>query len=111
MGVNRASVRCASGWQCMAFALGGAALGACGGGGDTGVDAGVPMGDPATGPGGGRNLTCGRSSFPPNATFYQDISAAPIDVESGTIMAALESRNWGDSGDRQTLGIDFSFEV
>jgi serine/threonine-protein kinase len=76
------------------------------------IDAGPsPTGDPATGPGGGNNLTCGGSSFPPNATFYQDISSATVDGESATIMAALDARKWGDPADRQTLGIDFSFEV
>lgn len=70
-----------------------------------------PTGDPATGPGGGSNLTCGHSSFPSNATLYQDISAAPVDSRSGAIMGALDARGWGDSSDRQTLGIDFSFEV
>ncbi|HMG24670.1 MAG TPA: hypothetical protein VK607_25210 [Kofleriaceae bacterium] len=81
-------------------------------GADGGTDPGSPpTGDPATGPGGGRNLTCGRSSFPPDATFYQDISGAALDPESHAIMAALDARNWGDPGDRQTLGIDFSFAV
>ncbi|HEX3762515.1 MAG TPA: hypothetical protein VHW23_27625 [Kofleriaceae bacterium] len=69
-----------------------------------------PTGDPATGPGGGRNLTC-QASFPPDAMLYQDISGAAVDAESAMIMAALDARNWGDPGDRQTLGIDFSFEV
>jgi hypothetical protein len=79
--------------------------------GDAPDEGGTPTGDPATGPGGGRNLTCGRSSFSPDATFYQDISSAMLDVESRKIMRALEASNWGDPGDRQTLGIDFSFEV
>jgi hypothetical protein len=79
------------------------------GGGDDG--GGTPTGDPATGTGGGRNLTCSRSSFSPGALFYQDISSAALDVESARILAALDASNWGDSGDRQTLGIDFSFEV
>jgi serine/threonine-protein kinase len=70
-----------------------------------------PTGDPATGPGGGSNLTCGHASFPSGATLYQDISAAAVDPVSPTIMAALDARNWGDAGTRETLGIDFSFEV
>jgi serine/threonine-protein kinase len=70
-----------------------------------------PPGDPATGPGGGRNLTCGGASFSPDAMPYQDISHAAADPESGTILDALDARNWGDSGDRQTLGIDFTFEI
>jgi len=69
-----------------------------------------PTGDPATGPGGGSNLICNHSSFPPNATLYQDISAAPVDSQSKAIMAALDARNWGDPSERQTLGVDFSFE-
>jgi hypothetical protein len=117
MGVTMAAVRCVvRRWNSAALALvvglGVAPAFGCGGGDDAGDDGGQPpIGDPATGPGGGRNLTCGRSSFPPNATFYQDISAAEVDSESAKILSALESRNWGDSGDRQTLGIDFSFEV
>jgi hypothetical protein len=69
-----------------------------------------PTGDPATGPGGGSNMACGRSSFPSTATLYQDISAAAVDSQSKAILGALDARNWGDPGDRQTLGIDFSFE-
>jgi len=111
MGANRPPARCAATtWKRAALALVVAPALACGGG-ETGVDAGVPMGDPATGPGGGFNVTCGHSSFPSNATLYQDISAAPLDVESATIMSALDKRSWGDPGDRPTLGIDFSFEI
>jgi serine/threonine-protein kinase len=106
---DRSSVRCAAiGWKhtvvvaavCIAPLLG------------CGADPGAPpTGDPGTGTGGGGNLTCGHSSFPSNATLYQDISTAAVDSQSATIMGALDARNWGDSGDRQTLGIDFSFEV
>src|SRR5205085_4320900 len=78
--------------------------------GETG-DAGVPTGDPATGPGGGRNLACGGASFSPEATMYQDITAAVLDPESHAILAALDASGWGDASDRTTLGIDFSFEV
>jgi hypothetical protein len=83
----------------------------CGDATEDGDPGGTPTGEPATGPGGGSNLTCGRASFSPNATLYQDISKATVDVESSTILAALDARGWGDEGDRQTLGIDFSFEV
>ena len=105
------SVRCAATrWKRAAVM---AVLGmapALGCGGETGgtVDA---TGDPATGPGGGSNMTCGHASFPSDAMLYQDISGAAVDVESGTILGALDGRGWGDQGDRQTLGIDFSFEV
>jgi hypothetical protein len=95
----------------IAVAMAAVTVGCDGAGGETSGDAGVPMGDPATGPGGGRNLTCGGSSFSPEATLYQDISAAVLDPESHTIMAALDARGWGDASDRTTLGIDFSFEV
>ena len=88
-----------------------AALPGCGSGmmGDDVVP--EPTGDPATGPGGGSNLTCGHASFPSNATLYQDISGAPPDPESAKILGALDARNWGDPGERQTLGIDFSLEI
>lgn len=109
MVVDRAVI----GWK-LAVAAGVAMLG-CGtepgstGPGSTGPIS-PPTGDPATGPGGGSNLTC-RASFPPDAMLYQDISGAAVDAGSAAIMAALDARNWGDPGDRQTLGIDFSFEV
>src|SRR4051812_34176787 len=102
---DRSSVRCtAVGWKRATVAAVAwiAPLVACGT---------PPTGDPATGVGGGGNMTCGHSSFPSNATLYQDISAAAVDSESPAIMGALDARNWGDPGDRQALGIDFSFEV
>ena len=74
-------------------------------------DAGAVTGDPATGPSRGMNLICGGASFPPSAILYQDISAATVDPESAMIMAALDASNWADSGARQSLGIDLSFEV
>ena len=114
MVVDRSSVRCRStGWKRTAVAavVGIASLVGCGmdpGASDPGTP---PTGDPGTGPGGGGNLTCGHSSFPSNATLYQDISAAATDPQSSTIMNALDARNWGDPSERQTLGVDFSFEV
>jgi serine/threonine-protein kinase len=45
------------------------------------------------------------------AVFYQDISKAAVDSESATILGALQTSGWGDTGKRTTLGIDFSFEV
>lgn len=106
-------VRCTViGWKRTAVAAVAGIASLVGCGTDPGMSPGTPpTGDPATGPGGGSNLTCGHSSFPSNATLYQDISAAAVDPESSTIMAALDVHNWGDSTDRQTLGIDFSFEV
>jgi len=70
-----------------------------------------PTGDPATGPGGGSNLNCGGASFPPNATFYQDISNATLDPLSAPIIDELQTRGWGTDPDRTTLGIDFSFNL
>jgi hypothetical protein len=85
------------------------AVAACGG--MSGGEIAPSAGDPATGPGGGHNLTCGGASFPPDATFYQDISAAAVDAESAKIVGALDGRGWGDAGGRQTLGVDFSFAI
>jgi hypothetical protein len=45
------------------------------------------------------------------AIFYQDISQASVDSESKTLLDALQAKGWADAGKRQTLGIDFSFEV
>jgi len=75
------------------------------------ADAPMAGGNPATGPGGGQNLACGGSSFPPNSTIYQDMYDAVVDVESTTIMDALDAIGWADPGARQDLGIDFSFEI
>src|SRR5262244_2184901 len=111
MVANRSPVRRKLSWWMRAAAVAVAPLLACGtepGGTDPG---GPPTGDPATGPGGGSNLTCGGSSFPPNATFYQDISQADLDPESGAIMAALDRDGWANPPARQNLGIDFSFEI
>lgn len=114
MGANQTTTGCAARrWSRVAVAiLVAAAPAACDGpGGETAGDAGVATGNPATGPGGGRNLACGGASFAPEATLYQDISAAVLDPESHAIMAALDASSWGDASDRTTLGIDFSFEV
>src|SRR5262245_22492280 len=75
------------------------------------ADGAPATGNPATGPGGGSNLTCEGSSFPPNSTFYQDIFDAPADAESPTIMGHLDDIGWADPPARQDLGIDFSFEI
>lgn len=114
MGADRSSVRCTIiGWKRPAVATVAciASLSGCGTGPGAMPPGTPPTGDPATGPGGGSNLTCNHSSFPPDAALYQDISAAAVDPESSTIMAALDARSWGDSNERQTLGIDFSFEI
>jgi serine/threonine-protein kinase len=47
----------------------------------------------------------------PTAVFYQDVSKAALDSESKTILDALQASGWGDPGKRQTLGVDFSFEI
>ncbi len=46
-----------------------------------------------------------------SAVFYQDISSSAVDAESATVLSALETSGWGDAGKRQTLGVDFSFEI
>jgi serine/threonine-protein kinase len=43
--------------------------------------------------------------------IYQDISTAAHDGESMKIMAALDTTGWADPPARQSLGIDFSFEI
>src|ERR1041385_7668050 len=108
MMANRPSRWRSSQWKRAAVTVGLAAVVGCG---DPDGPVEPPTGDPATGTGGGSNLTCGHASFSPDALLYQDISRAAVDVESATILRALDGRNWGDPGDRQTLGIDFSFEV
>ncbi|HEY1587859.1 MAG TPA: hypothetical protein VGH63_19300, partial [Polyangia bacterium] len=42
-------------------------------------------------------------------TFYQDISGAQVDNESGSVMSALQTSGWGDGGAK--LRIDVSFAV
>jgi hypothetical protein len=111
MVANRSPARrAARRWACAAVVVVGISPG-LGCGTEAGGMTEPSMGDPATGPGGGRNLSCGGASFSPNALPYQDILHSALDPESGTILGALDARNWGDPGDRQTLGIDFSFEI
>ncbi len=104
---------------------GGAATGA----GGTATGAGGTRGDGGTGTGNGTgggvvggsgNAGGAASAGAPGTTqtrlaagsiFYQDISQASVDSESKTILDALQASGWGDSGKRQTLGIDFSFEI
>ena len=46
--------------------------------------------------------------FQANAPWYQDVSIAPLDAESATVMAGLQARGgWGGG----SLRIDFSIEV
>ena len=45
--------------------------------------------------------------FPAAATWYQDVSRAPLDPESGRVIAFLDGAGWGTG----TLRIDFSIEV
>jgi serine/threonine-protein kinase len=49
--------------------------------------------------------------FPSSSPFYQDISKAPLDAQSVTLVAALDAIGWGDEPKRTTLGIDFSFNI
>ena len=83
-----------------------------GGGGAGGVGGGGAAGGGGGGAGGGGGGGAGGSGgggpqdFPSTSVFYQDISNAPLDSESATVMAALQSSGWGGS-----LGIDTSFAV
>src|SRR6185312_9822929 len=92
---------------------GAAGAGATAGGGRGGNSA--PGG--TTGTGGARATggnagggTCGQQTghgpLAATSTFYQDISCAPVDSESSTIMQALQASGWGSG-----LGIDVSFNV
>ena len=45
--------------------------------------------------------------FPDDAVWYRDISAAPIDAESGAVIAWLDGQGWGLG----RMQIDFSLEV
>jgi serine/threonine-protein kinase len=53
----------------------------------------------------------GMGPFPSSAPFYQDISNAPLDSQSATVMDALNTVGWGDAPKPTTLGIDFSFNI
>ncbi len=46
--------------------------------------------------------------FQANAPWYQDVSDAPLDAESATVMAGLQARGgWGGG----SMRVDFSIEV
>ncbi len=45
--------------------------------------------------------------FPAGATWYQDVSGAPLDPESARVIAFLDGAGWGTG----TMRIDFSIEV
>ena len=53
----------------------------------------------------------GMGPFPSSAPFYQDISKAKLDSQSGAILDALNKIGWGDEPNRTELGIDFSFNI
>ena len=73
---------------------------ACGGGG-----ASTPSPHSSGSPGGG---TPGSGAyFPAAATWYQDVSRAPLDAESGAVIAYLDRVGWGLG----RLQVDFSIEV
>jgi serine/threonine-protein kinase len=59
----------------------------------------------------GGNPQTGMGPFPSSAPFYQDISKAKLDGESGKIMKALGDIGWGDADKRTQVGIDFSFNI
>jgi hypothetical protein len=47
------------------------------------------------------------ATFPASAPWYQDVSSAPLDPQSGQVIAGLAARGWGAGAVR----IDFSIEV
>jgi hypothetical protein len=92
---------------------GGGGTGGTGGGGGSGGGSGGGGGSAGSGGSGGGGGSAGSGGsgggaqdFPSTAVFYQDISAAPLDAESSTVMGALQTSGWGGS-----LRIDVSFSV
>ena len=78
--------------------------------GATGGSGGGSAGS-GNGSGGGGPAQTGSGKLAPGSIFYQDIRNAAVDGESATVMAALQTSGWGDAGKRNTIGIDFSFEI
>jgi serine/threonine-protein kinase len=69
----------------------------------TACSSGVHGSPPDGSPGGG-----GAHDFPSSSIIYQDISNAPLDSQSSSIIATLQSMGW-NSG--RKLGIDASFSI
>ncbi|HEY5375151.1 MAG TPA: hypothetical protein VIK01_15830 [Polyangiaceae bacterium] len=80
------------------------------GGGTAGAGAGAG-GAGTAGAGAAGAGQVGAGTFPSSAPFYQDISNAKVDAQSGTILDALNAIGWGDAPNRTALGIDFSFNI
>ncbi len=74
-------------------------LSLCGGGGGT---AAPPPSGPA-----GTSTNPATHYFPAGAPWYQDVSASPLDAESGRVIAFLDGVGWGTG----SMRIDFSLEV
>ncbi|HVU00456.1 MAG TPA: hypothetical protein VHE30_01845 [Polyangiaceae bacterium] len=87
---------------------GGAGNGSSGGGASSG---GTGSGSGGSGNGDGGTPGTTGTRLAPTSVFYQDISGAAVDSESKMILDALQASAWGDPGKRQTLGVDFSFEI
>jgi serine/threonine-protein kinase len=83
--------------------------GSVGNGGSGGASTGGCTCAGGTGTGGSTGTD--QTRLTPSAIFYQDISQAKVDPESKMLLDALQTRTWGDAGKRQTIGIDFSFEI
>ena len=117
IGSQDSVIRGATGAGGSATGAGGSATGAGGGatgngGSATGNGGSASVGSEGTaGAGSGGTPGTTQTRLTPEAIFYQDISRASVDPESKTLLDALQARGWGDPGKRQTLGIDFSFEV
>ena len=57
--------------------------------------------------GGPRDAGRSTDAFPPSATFYQDISTAPLDPNSEAILSQLAAAGWGSG----VMKIDFSITI
>jgi serine/threonine-protein kinase len=76
---------------------------ACGCGGSGGGQTPAPGPSPSPGAGGSN----AGDYFPSDAVWYRDVSAAPLDAESGAVTAYLDGVGWGLG----RMQIDFSIEV
>jgi hypothetical protein len=80
--------------------------GGTGGTAGTGGTGGAAGG--TSGTGGTPGATAAAVTFPRTSPWYQDVSSAPLDGQSGQVMAGLEAHGgWGTG----TIKIDFSIEV
>ena len=79
-----------------------------GGGGGTGGAGGGGAGGGGGGGGAGGAGGGGSYDFPQSSTIYQDISNAPVDSESASVMGALQTIGWGDNGAKMRVDVSFA---